>query len=302
MSASPKGLVNQEWKDSGNAIVDATGNLAKPPISLVEVQGYVYEAKMGLAKLFERDGESERATKLRQEAQALRSRFNRDFWMDDQGTYSLGLDGNGEPLKVVSFNAGHALWAGIADPDKARRTAERLMIENMFTGRGIRTLSSQEKSYNPMGYHLGTVWPHDNALIAVGFRRYGFDEFARRIIMGNLEAATTFEGYRLPELFAGFSRDENDTPISYPVSCHPQVWAAGSIPYLMSVCLALEPAASEGKLRIRRPILPDFVNTMWVRQLRVGSAKVDLHYERKSNRGVRVSVDNVEGKLRLINL
>ncbi len=229
-STSEHGLVNQGWKDSGDGIVDADGSLAKPPIALVEVQGYVYQAKLGVAALYERAGDFQRAAQLRREADELRERFNRDFWLGDKGIYTLALQADHKPLGVVASNAGHALWSGIADADKARRTMERLMADDMFSGWGIRTLSGQEKRYNPIGYHLGTVWPHDNAIIAAGFRRYGFYDALCRIFQGMLEAAMHFEARRLPELFGGFGRDEYRVPVHYPVACHPQAWAAASIP------------------------------------------------------------------------
>ena len=299
-SQSEKGLVNQGWKDSGNGIVNAEGGLATPPISLVEVQGYVYQAKTGMAGLFERAGEGEKAKRLRQEAETLRSSFNRDFWLADLGIYSLALEAGAKPLRVVSSNPGHALWSGIADRDKAQRTAERLMADDMFSGWGVRTLSTEEQGYNPTGYHLGTVWPHDNALIAAGFLRYGFQDLARRIFMGTLEAAMTFEGYQLPELFAGFSRAEYSVPVHYPVACHPQAWAAGSIPFLVACFLGFEPKAFEKKLYIRQPLLPNFVDRVRVKQLRVGEAKVDLFYERQPDDSTRVEVLKVDGELDVI--
>lgn len=299
-SKSEKGLVNQGWKDSGNGIVNGDGSLANPPISLVEVQGYVYQAKTGIAKLFERAGEPEHAQQLRQEAEKLRSRFNQDFWLEDMGIYTLALESGGDPLRVVSSNPGHVLWSGIADPDKARRTAEKLMAEDMFSGWGIRTLSTKEKSYNPTGYHLGTVWPHENALIAAGFLRYGLQDLARRVFMGILESAMTFNGYQLPELFAGFSRAEYSVPVHYPVACHPQAWAAGSIPFLLGSFLGFEPMAFENKLLIHQPILPSFVDRIRVKQLRVGNAKVDLHYKRQSDDSTKVEVLKVDGKLEVI--
>ncbi len=296
-SKSSHGLINQGWKDSGDALVNADGTLATPPISLVEVQGYVYAAKNGIADLFEQSGESDRAARLREEADALRLKFNRDFWLEEEGIYAFALEAKGKPLQVISSNPGHALWSGIAEPEKAQRTAARLMEDDMFNGWGIRTLSSREKAYNPTGYHLGTVWPHDNALIAVGFRRYGFDESAQRILKGILEAAMNFRHYRLPELFSGFSRAEYRIPVHYPVACHPQAWAAASIPYLISSFLGLEPAAFEKKLRIRRPTLPDFVDRMDVDGLRVGNATVDLHYERSASGETVADVRKVKGDL-----
>jgi glycogen debranching enzyme len=184
-SASHQGLANQGWKDSGDAIVNDDGSLATPPIALVEVQGYAYLAKTTLADLYQRAGESQRAEQLRREAEELRARFNQDFWLAERGIYALALQAEGRPASVVSPNPGHALWSGIADPDKARQTVERLMAEDMFSGWGIRTLSAKERRYSPIAYHLGTVWPHDNALIAAGCRRYGCDDAAMRLFAGH---------------------------------------------------------------------------------------------------------------------
>jgi glycogen debranching enzyme len=170
----------------------------------------------------------------------------------------------------------------------------------MFSGWGIRTLSRDEKGYNPTGYHLGTVWPHENSIIAAGFLRYGFHDLARQIFMGTLESAMTFTGYQLPELFAGFSKDEYSVPVHYPVACHPQAWAAGSIPYMVSSFLGFEPMAFERKLHIRQPLLPNFVDRIRVKQLRVGDAKVDLHYERQSDDSTKVEVLKVDGQLEVI--
>src|SRR5207248_1522211 len=178
-----KGLANQGWKDSGDAIVNTDGSLAEPPIALVEVQGYVYEAKLEMAALFHRCGDVERAAELEQSAQTLHEQFDRDFWLP-QGYYALALQGNNRPAEVLSSNAGHALWSGIARPERARPTAEQLLTPEMFNGWGVRTLSSAALRYNPLGYHLGTVWPHDNSLIAAGFKRYGLDSEALQIVDG----------------------------------------------------------------------------------------------------------------------
>jgi glycogen debranching enzyme len=298
-STSGKGLINQGWKDSGDAIIDTDGRLATPPIALVEVQGYVYLAKLTLADLYERAGEPDRAGRLRQEAQDLRGRFNRDFWLEAKGFYALALQADRQPVAVLSSNPGHALWAGIADPDKAQRTVERLMDDDMFNGWGIRTLSAQERGYNPLGYHLGTVWPHDNAIIAAGFRRYGFDAAARRIFTAITEAAMYFAHYQLPELFAGFGRQEYGVPVRYPVACHPQAWAAGSVPYFVEVVLGLTPEASERRLHVIRPILPDFIDRLEMHRLRVGSGRADLSFERISD-GVAVKILKIEGPLDVI--
>ena len=289
-------LVNQGWKDSGDAIVNADGSLAVPPIALVEVQAYVYRAKCEIADLFRRAGEPTRATELEREANALRTRFNRDFWDEKIGTYVLALQHNDKPAAVVSSNPGHALWCDIADPKKARRTMERLMSDEMFSGWGIRTLATSEKRYNPIAYHLGTVWPHDNSLIAAGFRRYGFDRAAQRVISGILLAAMNFEHFRLPELFTGFSSTDFDEPVRYPVANHPQAWGAGSIPFMLTTLLGLEPDAFNRRLRIVRPLLPQVVERVDVMRLAVGAAKVDLRFTRTA-RDVNVGILRLDGEL-----
>jgi glycogen debranching enzyme len=289
---SDAGLTNQGWKDSGAAIMNADGTPARPPIALVEVQGYVYLAKTGLAELYARAGDAARAEQLRREAIDLRARFNRDFWLADQDCYALALQAGGAPAAVVSSNPGQALWTGICDDDKAQQTVARLMADDMFSGWGVRTLATGAARYNPIGYHLGTVWPHDNSLIAAGFRRYGADEAACRIFTGIVEAAMYFESYRLPELFAGFARGPHSVPVRYPVACHPQAWAAGSVPLLLATLLGLEPDAFARRLRIVRPMLPDFIDRLHVRGLRVGAARADLAFTRADGRlAVDVQVD-----------
>ncbi len=299
-SRSAQGMVNHGWKDSGDAIVNADGNLARPPIALAEVQGYVYRAKLELADLFLRAGETDRAERLRLEAQNLRDRFNRDFWLERLGTFALALQKDNEPAAVVSSNPGQALWTGIADLDKAQKTVDRLMASDMFSGWGVRTLSSREKSFNPAGYHRGAVWPHDNSIIAAGFRRYGFDQAALHIFDGITDAATYFEAYRLPEVFAGFGREEFGVPVRYPVACHPQAWAAGTIPFLFQTLLGLEPDGFEQKLRIVRPMLPLETNYIELRRLRVGSARADLRFQLTERRHAEVQVLSTEGPLDVI--
>jgi glycogen debranching enzyme len=281
---SDAGLTNQGWKDSGAAIMNADGSPATPPIALVEVQGYVYLAKTGLADLYERAGDAARAGQLRREAADLRDRFNRDFWLADQGCYALALQAGGQPAAVIASNPGQALWTGICDDGKAQQTIARLMADDMFSGWGVRTLASGAARYNPIGYHLGTVWPHDNSLIAAGFRRYGGDVDACRIFTGIVEAAMYFESYRLPELFAGFGRGPHSVPVRYPVACHPQAWAAGGVPYLVTTLLGLQPDAFARRLRIVRPMLPDFIDRLHLRGLRVGAARADLSFTRADGR------------------
>jgi glycogen debranching enzyme len=298
-STSEKGLVNQGWKDSGDAIVNANGGLARPPIALVEVQGYVYRAKLELADLFERSGEPERAERLRHEAARLRERFNHDFWLADLDCFALALQADHKPCAVVSSNPGQALWGGIVDVQKARKTAERLLCDDMFSGWGVRTLSSEATAYNPIGYHLGTVWPHDNALIAAGLRRYGHDDAFQRIFSGIVEAALHFPDYRLPEVFAGFSRAEHSIPVRYPVACHPQAWAAGAIPSMLTAALGLQPDAFARRLRIVRPILPAYVSRLDLRRVRVGDARVDLRFQRGAEDAVTVEMTGLAGELDL---
>ena len=236
---------------------------------------------------------------MRAEARALCARFNRDFWIEAEGCYAMALEAGHQPCRVMSSNPGQALWTGIIEEDKAGHVVHRLMRPDLFNGWGIRTLSCKERRYNPMGYHLGTVWPHDNSLIAAGFRRYGYDEEATRIFVGLLEAAMEFEDYRLPELFTGFGREEYGQPVRYPVACHPQAWAAGSIPFLVETFLGLAPDAFNKRLKIVRPYLPDFINQVEFRHLRVGQALVDLRFERRRDGSLDAHVGEVTGDLKV---
>jgi glycogen debranching enzyme len=273
---SKKGLGNQGWKDSGDSIVNADGTLAKPPIALVEVQGYVYLAKVSVAELYERAGDRDTAQRLRAEADQLRTRFERDFWLEDKGIYALALQAGKKPAAVVSSNAGQALWSGIARSDRARKTVKQLMSKAMFSGWGIRTLSTHERRFNPVGYHLGTVWPHDNSIIAAGLRNYGRDKEACAVMSGIVHAARYFEHYRLPEVFAGFSRRDFHVPVRYPVACHPQAWAAGSVPFMIESLLGLVPKAFENRLEglgINHPVVAmetaqQFCELLWFGQSR----------------------------------
>lgn len=292
------GLINQGWKDSGNAIVNADGSLAEPPIALVEVQGYAFMAWGVIADLFRRRNETARAEQLEEKAQDLRERFNRDYWLDDQHFYALALQGKDlRPAKVISSNPGQALWTGIVDPDRAKPTVQRLLASDMFSGWGVRTLSSNERRYNPESYHLGSVWPHDNGFIVAGMRRYGFDEEALQVTQGLYDAASHFHNYRVPELFGGFPRAGFNIPVRYPVADHPQAWAAGSILHLLESLLGLCPDALAASLRICRPILPNFVDYLELHGLRVGSANVDLRFERTQDGQVQVSTLHLDGKL-----
>jgi glycogen debranching enzyme len=299
-SRQERGLINKGWKDSGDSIVNSDGSLAETPIALVEVQAYIYEAKTSIANLYELTGEPDKAVRLRSEAEDLKKRFDRDFWVEELGTYALALHAGNRPAAVLSSNAGHALWAGIAQEAKAGKTVERLMSPDMFNYWGIRTLSSKERRYNPLGYHLGTVWPHDNSMIAAGFRRYGFDQAAGELFTGMVDAAISFPGYRLPELFSGLRQADFSSPVHYPVACHPQAWAAATLLYFVEINLGLKPDAFNHQLHIIRPILPEFAGTLTLRGLRIGSSRVDLQFEPNPEDGVKVNVLNISGPLEVI--
>ncbi|MGO8794907.1 MAG: glycogen debranching N-terminal domain-containing protein [Candidatus Sulfotelmatobacter sp.] len=296
-SKSTTGLGNQGWKDSGDAIMNADGSLAEPPIALVEVQGYVYMAKMSMAELYERDGDLDTAKRLRLEAHELQARFEGDFWSEEKSVYALALQKGNKPAKVISSNAGQVLWSRMAKGDRAKKTAERLMSPSMFSGWGVRTLSSEERRFNPVGYHLGTVWPHDNSIIAAGLRNYGFDGAACSILRGLVDAAQHFEHSRLPEVFAGFSRTDFHIPVRYPVACHPQAWAAGAVPFVLESLLGLVPRALDNGLQIVRPVLPDFISRLELQRLKVGAGTADLRFERKTDGTVRTHIIQVHGKL-----
>ena len=295
-STTKHALMNQGWKDSGDAVVTADGEIATPPIALAEVQGYVYAAKREVASLFERDGDGDLADRLRHEADVLRDRFERAFWSEGLGCYALALEANGQRCEVVTSNAGQVLWSGIARSDHAQAVGARLLGQDLFGGWGVRTLSSEAAAFNPIGYHLGTVWPHDNGLIAEGLRRYGRDEEAEKIFVALVEAAMDFPQQRLPECFAGYARAEFGTPVRYPVACHPQAWAAGATPHLLTTSLGLVAEALEGRLRVVRPRLPPFLEQVEVRGLRVGDATVSLAFERSGGR-TTATVQDLEGDL-----
>ncbi len=296
ISKSSKGLGNQGWKDSGDSIMNADGSLATPPIALVEVQGYVYRAKLLISDLYARAGENDTAARLSNQAEQLKERFNRDFWIEDKKFYAIALQKTSRPAVVISSNSGQALWTGIVDETKAGAVAQRLTAEDMFNGWGIRTLSTRERRANPIGYHLGTVWPHDNSIIAAGFRRDGFDREAVQVLDGIVQAARYFEHYRLPEVFAGFSRKQFTLPVRYPVACHPQAWAAGAVPFMLTSLLGLIPDAFSSRLRVVRPVLPEGVNELQFNRIRVGGASVDLRFRRSGGGVVHVGVHKRGGQ------
>jgi glycogen debranching enzyme len=275
---SASGLVNQGWKDSADSNRNRDGTLAEGPIALVEVQAYAYAARRGIARLARTRGDEKLAAAQDAAADALRLRFEDAFWMEDAGTYALALDGAKRQVTGIASNAGHALWTGIADRERAARTAEVLTGRGMWSGWGIRTLSAETIGYNPIGYHLGTIWPHDNAICAAGFARYGLFEETRLVAGALFEATAHFREARLPELFCGFDRATSPMPVPYPVACSPQAWAAGSLYHLMSATLGFRPDARAKRLELVRPALPTWLPSLRVRGLRVGDAEVDLEF------------------------
>jgi glycogen debranching enzyme len=273
---SPRGLVNQGWKDSHDAIMHASGELAPPPIALAEAQGYQYAALLASAELAEAIGRPQRAPDLRERARRLRERFEADFWLPDTAYYALALDREGQPCRVIASNAGHLLWTGLVSGSRAPIVARRLMADDMFTGWGVRTLASGERLYNPMSYHNGSVWPHDTAIAAVGMRRYGLAEPFITLATGMFEAVLQFENMRMPELFCGFSRVDGYGPTHYPVACAPQAWAAGVVFMLIGAMLGLAPDAADNQITLNRPRLPGWLSWIELRNLRLRDSRMTL--------------------------
>ena len=298
---SPNGLANHCWKDSWDGIPDEHGTPLEAPVAVVEVQGYVVAAKRGLARLFELDGDSDRAQRLQDEAASLAGLIER-FWLPELGYYAIGLDGQKRASRVLASNQGHLLWAGAIPSHRADAVCRALMTNASYSGWGVRTLGCEERAFNPVGYHTGTVWPHDNALFALGLRRYGLDQPFLRILEGLLDAASVLQDYRLPELFAGFSRADYEDPVPYPVACSPQAWAAGSLPSMLIAGLGITADALRGTLRVRRPSLPRHVNRVALERLRVGDAYVDLVFERVAHRTDSVALTDVrvEGQVDVV--
>ena len=295
---SATGLGNQGWKDSHDAIFHADGRLAEGPIALCEVQGYVYAAKRVAAEMARAFGRARRADDLEQQARELRDRFEEVFWCEDLGTYALALDGDKRPCRVRTSNAGHCLLMGIASPERARRVAQTLLDPNSFSGWGVRTVATTEARYNPMSYHNGSIWPHDNALIACGLARYGLKEEVLQITEALFDVSLFVDLHRLPELFCGFIRRPGEGPTLYPVACAPQAWAAASVFLLLQACLGLGISASENRLYFSHPVLPPFLSKLQIHNLRVGEASVDLLLLRHGL-DVGINVLRREGKLEI---
>jgi glycogen debranching enzyme len=293
------GLINQGWKDSADAVRKRDGRLAESPIALVEVQGYVWDAKRRLASLARGRGETELADRLLADAETLRARFEDAFWMEDAGTYAMGLDASKTRADAITSNPGHALWSGIVSTERAARVVAALSSPAMNSGWGVRTLAADQVGFNPIGYHLGTVWPHDNALVAAGFKRYGFEHEAGLVAEQLLGASRHFREYRLPELFCGFGREESQLPVPYPVACVPQAWSAGAPFSLVQTMLGLRADAPARTLELMRPELPEWLEKIEIEGMRVGDATVDLHVSR-SHAGTGVEVVRRTGELDVV--
>src|SRR5215471_7063168 len=278
--ASEQGLANQGWKDSYDAIFHTDGRLAEGYIALAEVQGYVFAAKRMAARCALRLGRSQSAQKLEFEALQLAERFEQAFWCDDLGLYALALDGDKRPCRVRSSNAGQLLFSGMVRDDRALRVAADLMQPHFFTGWGIRTVALGEARYNPMSYHNGSIWPHDNALIALGLARYGLKHLVEQVFKGLFDAASYMDLRRLPELFCGFRREKSRGPTLYPVACVPQAWASATPFTLLEAVLGLEFDVERSEIRLRNPRLPSFLNEVIVRELQLGPSSVDLRIRR----------------------
>lgn len=296
---SEKGLDNQGWKDSGDSVMHTDGRLCVPPISLCEVQAYIYAAWLEIAHVADLLENEPLAKKLRANAQSLKTRFERDFWIESERYVALALDAEGKHANVISSNPGHLLFTGILDDDKAHAVADRLMSPDVFCGWGIRTLSGGAALYNPMSYHNGSVWPHDNAIIAEGLRKLGRSGDAQKLMLSLLEVAQFEPDFRLPELFCGFERNGSYKPIEYPVSCSPQAWAAGSMFQLLQSCLNMQADACHNIVRIVEPSLPSWLERVTLRGLRVGTAMLDLGFS--NNDGITTcQVLHKSGRVRVI--
>jgi glycogen debranching enzyme len=299
---SPQGLLHQGWKDSDDAICHADGSPARAPIALCEVQGYAFAAWQAGACLALALGHREKAHSFAAKAEEMRLRFEELFWCEDIGTYALALDGSKRPCRVKSSNAAHVLFTGIADPGRAQQIAATVLHPDLFSGWGVRTLAAGEARFNPLSYHNGSVWPHDNALIAWGLSRYGDSKGAARLLAGLFEAGQYFDLNRMPELFCGFTRHGGVGPIPYPVACSPQAWSAASVFLLVQASLGLKIDATAGRVIFDRPALPSTLPELRIFDLEVGKGRVDLlltrHDEdvsvrvlRRQGQHVHVSID-----------
>jgi len=295
---SATGLVQQGWKDSDDSVFHQDGSSAAGPIALCEVQGYVYDAKRTAARLARLFGESSRADEWEQQAETLKQRFNQAFWCEDLSTYVIALDSNKRQCRVRTSNAGHTLFSGIADDEYARRVAENLVSDDMYSGWGIRTVANNERRYNPMSYHNGSVWPHDNAIIAMGLARYGFKNKTVKLLTGLFDASIVMDLHRLPELFCGFNRLEGQEPTLYPVACSPQAWASGSVFHMLQACLGLTFSPEKPQLHFDHPMLPDYLHSLQINNLHIGNGIIDLALTHQQT-DVGINVTRKEGDVEI---
>jgi glycogen debranching enzyme len=293
------GLRNQGWKDSDDSIFYPDGTLVEGPLALCEIQGYVYEAKLLAATMAEALGHTATAQQLRQQAEELRQHFQQTFWCEEAGMYGLALDGNKQLCRVRSSNAAHCLFSGIASPAHAERIAQQIVSEDFFTGWGIRTVPEGEARYNPISYHNGSIWPHDNALISYGLSRYGYKEEAVKVLNGLFDASLFMGLKRLPELFCGFDRWQNEYPTLYPVACLPQAWASASILMLLQACLGITIDGIKRRVLFTSPTLPDWLEYVKLKNIRVGDGTVDIALYRHQQ-DVGINVERREGAVEII--
>jgi glycogen debranching enzyme len=299
---SEAGLVQQGWKDSSDSIFHADGSLAEPPIALCEVQGYAYAAWRGAARLAQMRGDKIHARRWHERADRVRARFEEAFWCEDLGTYALALDRHKAPCRVRTSNPGHCLFAGIvASRERARRLAESLTADAAFAGWGVRTVAAGEMRYNPMSYHNGSIWPHDNAIVAAGLARYGFTTAATRLFDAMFDLSQAVDLHRMPELICGFHRRSAERPTLYPVACAPQAWAAGAVYLLLQACLGLKIEASPQRVSFTRAALPRGIDWLRISNLTVGQARVDLLLEHHPH-DVGLTVLQREGDLEIVSI
>lgn len=291
---SPNGLVNQGWKDSWDGVPFPDGALPDPPIALVEVQGYACDAKRRMAALYHAFGDSARATSLRRQAALMREQIIERFWLEELGTFALALDGHKRPLPTVTSNAGHLLWCRVPDAARSARMAARLLAPDMFSGWGLRTLSASHPVFNPMSYHDGSVWPHDNGIVALGLSLSGQKAAMLPIFSALYDAANGLRYNRLPELYCGMVRAQGLRPVLYPVSCSPQAWASGTFFMLLQAATGILPDAPAHELHIREPLLPHFLGELVVHGLQVGRSRISLQFTRRGDRTLANLLD-VEG-------
>jgi glycogen debranching enzyme len=299
---SPKGLKNQAWKDSDEAIRYPDGRLVENPIATIEEQAYHFIALQRMAEMALILGDEEAADGFLHDSRRLQERVNDLFWMENEGFYAVGLDAEKRQIRTITSNPGHALGAGIVPPERARAVADRLLADDLFSGWGVRTLSTEHPSYNPYAYHLGTVWPVENATFALGFKRYGLDEHADRLIGAMLEAARNFSRLRLPEALSGHARRSGEPPGIYPSANSPQAWSASATVQAIQLQLGIMPFAAAGALALIRPRLPSWLPDLTLHDLRVGEARVSLRFRRRDDGSAEHEVLSREGSLRVVEV